>query len=206
MKRTHRPDLFAWSRFDEARDLDFHSYAWIRPGGTVLVDPLPLSDHDRGQLEAAGPVTHVVITNSDHVRAAPELATRFGAERVGPAAEEGAFEADRWVTTGDEIVEGLLAIALDGSKTPGELALLLEATTLVTGDLVRGHAGGALNLLPDGKLGDREAAIASVRRLLDHRQVEAVLVGDGWPVFRDGHARLEELVGRLDADRPPDRR
>jgi hypothetical protein len=28
-----------------------------------------------------------------------------------------------------------------GSKTPGELALILEKTTLITGDLVRGHMG-----------------------------------------------------------------
>ena len=30
-------------------------------------------------------------------------------------------------------------LALHGSKTPGELALVLEDTILVTGDLVRGH-------------------------------------------------------------------
>ena len=30
MKALHRPDLFSWSQFDEARNLDFHSVAWIR--------------------------------------------------------------------------------------------------------------------------------------------------------------------------------
>jgi hypothetical protein len=201
MKRTHRPDLRAWSVFDPARDLDFHSLAWFRPAGTVLIDPLPLSEHDRAQLEAAGPVTHVIVTNSDHTREAAALAARYGAQRIGPAAEQGTLgmECDRWVGTGDEIVEGLMAIALDGSKTPGELALLLEGTTLITGDLVRAHEGGRLNLLPDAKLTDRAAAIASVKRLLEHRHIDAVLVGDGWPVFRDGYARLEELVRALEA-------
>jgi hypothetical protein len=201
VKATHRPDLRCWSRFDEARDLDFHSWAWLRAGGTVLIDPLPLSEHDRAQLEAAGPVSHVVVTNSDHLRAGPELADRFGAELVGPAAERGALgaEAARWLRTGDQVVEGLVAVELSGSKTPGELALLLEGTTLITGDLIRGHAGGALNLLPDPKLSDRAAAVRSVRELLVHKQIEAVLVGDGWPVFRDGYARLEELVAALEA-------
>ncbi|HJL14333.1 MAG TPA: hypothetical protein RMH99_01685 [Sandaracinaceae bacterium LLY-WYZ-13_1] len=197
MKQTHRPDLKCWSRFDTARDLDFHSWAWLRPTGTVLIDPLPLSDHDRAQLEAAGDVSHVVVTNSDHTRAGPELARRYGAELVGPAAERGAMEADRWVGTGDQVVEGLVVVALGGSKTPGELALLLEATTLFTGDLIRGHAGGRLNLLPDPKLTDRAAAAASVEALLVHKQIDAVLVGDGWPVFRDGYARLEELAASL---------
>ncbi|MEC7526157.1 MAG: MBL fold metallo-hydrolase [Myxococcota bacterium] len=196
MKNAHRPDVFGWSRFDEARNVDFHGWAWLRAGGPgVLIDPLPLSEHDAAQIEAHGPVSHVVVTNSDHTRDAAALAARWGAEIVGPRAERGAFEAHRWVDTGDEIAPGLYAIALEGSKTPGELALLLEGTTLFCGDLIRGHHGGRLNLLPDAKLSDPEAARASVRGLLDYKMVEAVLVGDGWPVFRDGHARLRELCG-----------
>lgn len=196
MKRTHRPDVRCWSRFDEARDLDFNAWAWVRGGRTVLIDPLPLSDHDRAELEAAGPVTHVVVTNSDHTRASAEIAARYGAIIVGPEGERDRLgvACDRWVDTGDEIVEGLVAIAMEGSKTPGELALLLEATTLVTGDLVRGPAGGGLALLPPNKLADPAKARASVRGLLELKHIDAVLVGDGWPVFRDGRARLEELV------------
>ena len=30
MKALHRPDLFGWSQFDEARNLDFHGVALIR--------------------------------------------------------------------------------------------------------------------------------------------------------------------------------
>ncbi len=196
MKRTHRPDLRCWSRFDEARDIDFNAWAWLRAGGTVLIDPLPLSEHDREELEAAGPVTHIVVTNSDHTRAAAEIAERYGASVIGPAGERDrlGIPCDRWVETGDEIAEGLIALEMDGSKTPGELALLFEATTLITGDLVRAPIAGALALLPSAKLKDEAKARASVRGLLDLKLVGAVLVGDGWPIFRDGHARLEELV------------
>ena len=52
MKLLHRPDLFGWSRFDESRNLDFCSVAWVRPGGNVLIDPLAMSEHDRAHLEA----------------------------------------------------------------------------------------------------------------------------------------------------------
>ena len=199
MKRAHRDDLFVWSRFDEARNIDFHSLAWLRPGGSVVVDPLPMSAHDLAHLEGHGPIAHVVVTNSDHLRDAPALAARWGAELVGPAGERGGLGADaaRWLTTDDAVVEGLVAIALDGSKTPGELALILEGTTLITGDLLRSHAGGTLCLLPDAKLSDREAAIASVRALAARGPFDAVLVGDGWPIFSDGQARLEELLRSL---------
>ncbi|MBX3275701.1 MAG: MBL fold metallo-hydrolase [Sandaracinaceae bacterium] len=198
MKAAHRPDVRAWSRFDPDRDLDFHGYAWLRPEGAVLIDPLPLSDHDRHQLEDAGGVSWIVVTNSDHRRAAAELAEALGASIAGPAAErEGlGLACARWLTDGDELLPGLRVLALDGSKTPGELALVLEDTTLITGDLVRAHAGGRLDRLPDAKLTDRGAALASIRRLAALPRIEAVLVGDGWPVFRDGHARLAELAER----------
>jgi hypothetical protein len=197
MKRLHRMDLYGWSRFDESRDIDFHGVAWVRPGGNVLIDPLPMSEHDAAHLERLGGAALVIVTNSDHARAAAELAQRFGARLCGPRAERETLglPCDGWLGEGDEPVEGLKVVEMHGSKTPGELALVIDATTLVTGDLVRGHAGGRLNLLPDAKLADRAAAVASVRRIVQqYPHIEAVLVGDGWPVFRDGARALRELV------------
>lgn len=196
MKSLHRPDLFAWSRFDESRNVDFCSLAWIRAGGNVLIDPLPMSAHDRAHLQALGGAALIVLTNSDHVRDAQNLAQELGAQLCGPRAESDTFPLPcrRWLGDGDEPVAGLRVLEMRGSKTPGELALVLEGTTLVTGDLVRGQIGGKLNLLPDAKLADREQAIASVKRIIDeHPQIETVLVGDGWPVFRDGRRALEAL-------------
>jgi glyoxylase-like metal-dependent hydrolase (beta-lactamase superfamily II) len=196
MTSLHRDDLFAWSAYNEERNVDFNSVAWIRPGGNVVVDPLTMTDHDREHLQQLGGAAWVVVTNSDHTRDAIAVAAEFNAQIVGPAAERTTFPiaCDRWLTDGDELVPGLLAIELQGSKTPGELALLLERTTLITGDLIRAHRAGALMLLPDAKLTDKAQALASVERLLGYERIEAVLVGDGWSVFADGHAHLARLV------------
>jgi len=196
VKRLHRPDLWSWSRFDEARNVDFHGLLWVRPGGNVAIDPLPQTAHDRRHLESLGGAATIVITNSDHVRGAVELADATGALLLGPAGERAGFPipCHRYLEDGDEVVAGLVALALDGSKTPGELALLLEGSTLITGDLVRANRGGALDLLPDARLADRGAALASLRRLAGLPGIEAVLVGDGWPVFRGGAAALAELL------------
>jgi hypothetical protein len=51
-------------------------------------------------------------------------------------------------------------------------------------------------LLPDGKLVDKSQAIASVRRLAQLSKIEAVLVGDGWQIFHDGHIYLQGLIDR----------
>lgn len=195
MKTLHRPDLFAWSRFDEARDIDFHGLCIARKEGNILIDPLPMDAHDRAHLAALGGATCIVITNSDHVRDAAFLAAELGAEVVGPAAERDTLSSvcHRFVGEGDEVVPGLRVLALAGSKTPGELALLWRDTTLITGDLVRAHRAGGLTLLPDTKLADRDAAVASLLRLASMPAVEAVLVGDGFQVFRQGHLLLREL-------------
>jgi len=196
MKSLHRPDLYAWSVFDADRNVDFHGVCWTRPDGNVLVDPLPLSPHDEAHLRALGGAAWIVVTNSDHTRAALDIAAWTGARLAGPAAEAASFPfpCDRWLADGDELVPGLRALALDGSKTPGELALVLEGSTLITGDLVRAHRASGLMMLPDAKLTDRDRAVASVRRLAALPGIEAVLVGDGWQVFRGGGALLADLA------------
>jgi hypothetical protein len=205
MKLLHRPDMFAWSRFDESRNLDFHSLLWVRTGGNVVVDPLPLSDHDAAHLEKLGGAALVIVTNSDHVRDAAALAQRTGATLAGPRAERDTFPiaCTRWLGDGDEPAPGVVVLELAGSKTPGELALVLDGATLVTGDLVRAHRGGGLDLLPDAKLSDRRAALRSLEQLAAIEGIEAVLPGDGWPVFRDGRRVLAELLSREEQRHPP---
>lgn len=201
MKKLHRDDLYGWSSFNPERNIDFHGTAWIREGGNVLVDPVPPSEHDLAHLDELGGVAWVVVTTSDHLRATPEVVRRFGARVAGPRAERADFalRCDRWLGDGEELVDGLESLELEGSKTPGELALRLDGDTLITGDLVRAHRGGELTHLPEAKLADRARAFASIHRLAGLSGIRAVLVGDGWPVFRDGDARLAELARSLEA-------
>ncbi|WP_414549286.1 MBL fold metallo-hydrolase [Anabaena sp. CCY 0017] len=199
MKSLHRPDLYGWSTFNPARNIDFNGIAWVRPGGNVLVDPVALSNHDWNHLKSLGGVVWIVLTNSEHVRSAKEIADQTYAKIAGPVGEKDSFpiHCDRWLADGDQVVPGLQVLELHGSKTPGELALLLEETTLITGDLVRARKAGSLTILPDEKLLNRKAAVASVQRLAALPNIEAVLVGDGWPVFRNGGDRLKELLETL---------
>jgi Metallo-beta-lactamase superfamily len=200
MKQLHRHDLFAWSVFDEERNIDFHSVLWVREDGNVLIDPLPLSAHDYQHLQSLGGVSTLVMTNSDHLRAAEWVANQTGAILCAPASEQASFPlvCQRWISDGEEIVSGLMAYQLEGSKTPGELALILDGTTLITGDLIRCHVAGVLCLLPEKKLTDKAKAIASVKRMAGFLEIETVLVGDGWPLFNTGGAALRKLVQLLE--------
>lgn len=195
MKSLHRSDLFAWSLFDAERNVDFNSIAWIRSEGNVLIDPLPLSEHDWQHLQSLGKTAWIVITNSDHIRASQDIADQMGAQIAGPIAEQSTFgiACDRWLTEGDEVVPGLKVIELHGSKTPGELALVLDNTILITGDLVRAHQANQLMLLPTPKLRDPQAAHQSIQRLASLPDIETVLVGDGWSIFCHGNQYLQAI-------------
>jgi hypothetical protein len=200
MKALHKPNLFSWSVFNEERNVDFHSVFWTSANGNVAIDPLPVSEHDRRHMEALGGVQDIVITNSDHLRGAAELSAMTGARVWGPAQELARLEHVKAHAANDgaQPIAGLEVFELDGSKTPGELALLIEHHTLVMGDLVRGQRAGRLNLLPDAKLADRAAALSSLRRLTELTGIDAVLVGDGWPVFHGGRHALNALLIELE--------
>jgi len=197
MKRLHRTDLFCWSSFQESLNIDFNSFLWTNKRTNVLIDPLPLSAHDEQHLRDLGGAQWIVITNSFHVRGAKEIGQRFGAKIAGPMAEREGFalRCERWLQDNDEVVPGLRVRELDGSKTPGELALVLEETTLIAGDLIRAHRADTLILLGPELIKSPEKARASIARLLDlHPRIETVLVGDGWFTFRHGGDLLRTLI------------
>ncbi len=199
MKMLHKEDLFCWSEFNEDRNIDFHSYLWVRDKGNIVFDPLPISDHDLNHLTSLGKVSCIIISNSDHVRDAARLAEATGAEVWGPAGEKDNFpiQCSKWLSGGEKDIDGLDIFSLSGSKTEGELAFVINAETLVTGDLIRAHRGGELCMLPNAKLKDVNKARDSVRKLASISSVKSILPGDGWPVFRSGEQVLSELVSSL---------
>lgn len=199
MKQLHRKDLFSWSEFNPERNLDFHSILWVRADGNVLIDPLPLSAHDQNHLRQLGGAKFIIVTNSDHCRDAFHIAKVTGAVVYGPDGEQNSFPivCQHWLHDKEEIVPGLVTFQLNGSKTPGELALVLDQSTLITGDLIRGHVGGELCMLPETKLTDVTQAKQSVKRMADLPDIKTVLVGDGWPLFNQGGEALKVLARSL---------
>ena len=70
MKRLIFEDIYSWSVFSEARQVDFSGHLWVRDEGNIVIDPVAMSDADRAQLEQLGGAKWIVITNRDHERAA----------------------------------------------------------------------------------------------------------------------------------------
>ena len=199
MKKLHRSDLYCWSEFDIERNIDFNGILWVNSCGNVLIDPVPLKDYDKKHLESLGGASHIIITNSDHIRDSKSISLLTGAKCWGPLAEKEKFpfECDGWLMDGDQPIKGIDVFSLEGSKTEGELAILIEKNTLVTGDLIRSHEGGRLCMLPDEKLQNRRLAVESIKRMASIKGIQAVIPGDGWPVFNYGHEALLELSNQI---------
>jgi len=185
LKKLHRSDFFSWSVFNEERNIDFNGTLWVSPLGNVLIDPLPLIEHDKKHLENLGGAAHLIITNSDHVRDTAKILSFTGAKCWGPSAEKEhfPFACDGWLGEEEQPIKGIEVFSLNGSKTTGELALLIDEKTLVTGDLIRAHEGGRL--------------FESIKRMASKKGIQAVIPGDGWPVFQNGHEVLLALSEEL---------
>ena len=171
----------------------------VNPAGNVLIDPLPLNEHDENHLDSLGGAAHIIITNSDHVRDAARILLFTGAKSWGPLGEKEKFplDCDGWLQNGDKPISNIEVFCMEGSKTYGELAILIDENTLVTGDLIRANEGGKLSMLPEEKLQDKKLASNSIKRLAAIKSIEAVIPGDGWPVFNNGHDALTELSQNL---------
>jgi len=200
LKKLHRSNFYCWTEFNEERNIDFNGTLWINPKGNVLIDPVPLSEHDINHLDSLGGASHIIITNSDHIRDTAKILSLTGAKCWGPLEEkdEFPFSCDGWLKDGDKPIYGVEIFTLNGSKTNGELAILIEKETLITGDLIRSHEGGRLSMLPDEKLKNRKLAVLSIKRMASVEGIQAVIPGDGWPVFNNGHKALSELFQDLE--------
>jgi len=205
MKTTVLDGLYTWGRFQPDRGIEFNGFLWVRDGGNVLFDPMPLDADERALLDERGGARWIVVTNADHLRASVELADELGAELVAPAEErerlgEAAERVDAWYGAGaplpPELADDVEVHELRGGKSAVEMALYLRPLrALLFGDVVRSHASGRLQLLPDPKLADRGRVVESLAALRP-LEVRAVLLGDGDSFFyRAGEAFSELLDG-----------
>lgn len=194
------PQIHSWSRWSEDKSLYFNSYHIQTQMGAVVIDPVdPGTDELRNALLDLGDVKVIVITNRNHVRAAPWLAKTTRAKVVMHLKETPAQElrVDERVKEDDLILGELRILDMPG-KSPGEMALLREADggQLFLGDALIGKPLGSLSLLPDDKLDDPKKLRRSLRNLLDEH-FDALLLADGHSILADAerftHAFLRTL-------------
>ncbi len=222
MQATVVDGISMWSAWQADRNLYFNSFFVRSSDGNMAIDPLPADEGTAATIAREG-LAWIVITNRDHERDARALAAATGAKLVAGEGDAPLLSGpvDRTLKNGESFL-GALVIALEGLKTPGEIALYFrQSGTIVVGDALWGNPAGSLRLMPDDKLADPPRAVLSMRRLrmLKPRNL---LTGDGTCLFGDAYEVLgrcldargdalasrinfDELVWRNDPDGTPER-
>lgn len=187
-----RPGLLHWTLHDDRIDARSDAWALVEPEGTVLVDPLPLTDE---ALAALGRVEAIVLTIQSHQRSAWRYRKRFGAKVHAPEGAQGLEEEpDAWYGDGASLPGRLRAIHAPG-PCEASYALLRagEDGVLFLGDLVVRGARGAFSFVPDAYQDDPARTRESVRRLLG-LPVAVLCPGHGAPALKGGTAPLADAL------------
>ena len=196
MQATVVEGISMWSAWQADRNLFFNSFFLRTDDGNFAIDPLPVDEACGAQIAREG-LAWIVITNRDHERAARPLAAATGAKIAASEGDAPLLSApvDRVLKNGESFL-GARVFALEGLKTPGEIALYFrKSNTVVVGDALWGDPAGSLRLMPDEKLADPAKAVLSMRHLRLFKP-KNLLVGDGTCLFGDAY----EVLGRcLDA-------
>jgi glyoxylase-like metal-dependent hydrolase (beta-lactamase superfamily II) len=193
--------ILTWSWFSEPHRYNFNGYLVHHPEGNLCIDPVEPSEEVLSRLVRDG-VARILITNRNHVRRANLVRERTGAPvAIHPA--DASYARGQGATIDAELHAGarigpFTVLGVPG-KSPGEVALHCpKRRLLIIGDAVIGNPPGKLSLLREKVIDDVPRLRASVEALgaLD---VDVLLPGDGEPILRDAHARLEELIATFPA-------
>lgn len=186
-------NVWAWRVWKAGafRGVSFNGTFLVAGEERIVVDPPPLNDWEHEHLADLGAPTHVVVTNANHLRAAPALRDRYGAKLLVPAADGDRIQVDADGTFADgDAIGPLTVVGLADQKTPGESGLHWgERKLLVLGDALIGTPRGGLSLLPAAKYADVVRAREGLRRLTE-LEVDALVLGDGDPILSGGGTAL----------------
>lgn len=181
------PDYHIWQTYEPTVKAELFSTA-IRIDRTVaVVDPIPLAANARASL---GNVETILITNSNHARAAKDFASD---SLFVPKELANDFPKSQPLADGIR-VHGLTVIALPGAA-PGEFAFYdaRDGGTLIVGDALINFEPHNFTLLPAKYCVDRKQMIRSLRILLDFPFVR-VFFAHGAPVVSGARDRLAALL------------
>ncbi len=190
------PFLALWQAYDPAVKSDLFATAVKTQAGLFLVDPIPLPPGSLEELTGPDPVAGILLTNSNHLRAAEAFAERYKAPVFSAPMVAAEFAAGRARPVGDaeEISPGVSAISIAGGA-PGETAFHFadQGGTMVVGDALINFEPYGFTFLPPKYCSDQKEMRRSLRRLLEW-PFERLLFAHGLPILTSARERLETLL------------
>lgn len=190
------PWLLHWTISDERLGgYRSDSYAVRTPGGTMLIDPVPLEDRLQAELTEVG---GIFLTHRGHQRAAWRMRKELGASVYAPAGDSDLDEEpDALIEESTTLPGGLEAVAATGFDGARYLTFTHADGTgvLFCGDLICREPDGPYRFPVQPGYFDPEKGKADVRRLLK-LPMTVLCAAHAPPSRQDCRAILEKAAGR----------
>jgi len=190
------PYLLIWHAFDRAAKTELFSTAVIANDGTILIDPIALTDPAEQELNECGRIESIILTNVNHVRAAISFRERYAAPIF--AAIELSKEVPNAQAVNDAAaIHNLRIIGLDGAAR-GELAVHdpRDGGSVVVGDALINFDPYGFTVLPKNYCLNQKVMIRSLNRLLD-LEFQRLLFAHGTPITVRAPERLQSLLAEV---------
>lgn len=195
--------IWIWQAYDPAVKSDLFSSAVKTGDGLFLIDPIPLAPESLEEMTSSTEVAAVLVTNSNHPRAAADLARKFGGRIFAAKPVAGEMDAllAAAIPESGEIAPGVTAIPIDGAPA-GEMAFHFadDGGTIVVGDALIHFEPYGFALLPPKYCVNQKTMRQSLRQLLDW-PCQRLLFAHGNPILSGARARLEALLQTSSPDR-----
>ncbi len=188
--------LSIWQVYDSKSKSDLFSTAIRSASGIYLVDPILLKNGPLAELANSGRIVGIILTNANHLRAAPEFCLRFSVPvfaRAGSVANEAGLDLTE-VRDGDRICDELEVVEIEGAA-PGEIVIHHKSNggTLIVGDTLINFEPYGFTFLPSKYCSDQGIMRRSLRKLLNH-PADRMLFAHGTPILSGAAARLRTLL------------
>ncbi len=189
-------DIAIWYVYDPDVKAELYATCLATPSGMYLIDPILLQKQALEELISSSRVSGIIVTNSNHHRAAAQFAQQFSVpifahSETFPNRQTGELTP---VTDGEEICDGLRVIGIGGAP-PGEIVLhyAVEDGTLIMGDALINFEPHGFTFLPPKYCSNQKLLRRSLRKLLDYK-AEQIFFAHGTPILTDASERLQQLL------------
>jgi glyoxylase-like metal-dependent hydrolase (beta-lactamase superfamily II) len=190
-----RPGLWTWHVFNHSVKAELFSTALAADRRIYIVDPIPLAEPDFGELNQAGEIAGVIVTNANHQRFALEYSDRFS---VPVFAHPDALTAIKPTRSGRfsavTLQADLEVIEIEGAVL-GEIALYHSAKggTLIVGDALINFDPYGFTFLPRKYCLDQKQMRRSLGKLLS-LSIDRMLFAHGTPILSKAADHLRDLL------------
>ncbi len=190
------PDIAIWHAYNPEVKAELYSTCLATGAGTYLVDPIPLQREAFDEMMGSRPVAGIVLTNSNHHRAAAQFTRQFAVTIFahGDTFPDAQPSRLKIVSDGDAICTRFSVVNIEGAS-PGEIVLhyAVDGGTLIVGDALINFEPYGFAFLPAKYCSNQKQMRRSLRKLLDYK-AKRILFAHGTPILSAASERLRALL------------